>query len=116
MKGRVGTRFDMQVNYTLSWDRSEGPIAQGSLIDWWRVNVVRPDALVLRARMKSPGEAWLAFRGERRTGGATLVQSAAFRPRGIVGRLYWWGLWPFHRPIFGAMVKRLARRVRAQAG
>ena len=95
----------------LSWNRSEGPIVQGALIDWWKVDVVERDALVLRALMKTPGEAWLAFRGEKSDCGETLVQTAVFRPRGIVGRLYWWGLWPFHRPIFGAMAKRLAKRV-----
>lgn len=97
----------------LSWTRPEGPIIRGSLVDWWKVDVVEPDALVLRSLMKTPGEAWLAFRGGRRDSGATLVQSAVFRPRGILGRLYWWGLWPFHHPIFGAMVRRLAKRVTA---
>ena len=73
--------------------------------------ILSRDALVLRAQMKTPGEAWLAFRGIESDGGATLVQTAAFRPRGILGRLYWWGLWPFHRPIFGAMARGVARRV-----
>ncbi|MBK5228740.1 MAG: SDR family oxidoreductase [Actinobacteria bacterium] len=100
----------------LSWTRPEGPIIRGSLVDWWKVDVVEPDALVLRSLMKTPGEAWLAFRGGRRDSGATLVQSAVFRPRGILGRLYWWGLWPFHHPIFGAMVRRLAKRVTALSG
>lgn len=95
----------------LSWSRSDGSIVRGSSIDWWTVDAVEPDALVLRARMKTPGEAWLAFRGEKGEDRATLVQSAVFRPRGIWGRLYWWGLWPLHRPIFGAMARRLARRV-----
>jgi uncharacterized protein YbjT (DUF2867 family) len=95
----------------LSWTRPEGSIVRGSLIDWWKVDVVEPDALVLSALMKTPGEAWLAFRGEKSDGGATLVQTAVFRPRGIWGRLYWWGLWPIHRPIFGAMARRLAQRV-----
>ena len=97
----------------LSWARSEGSIIRGSAIDWWIVDVVAPDALVLRSRMKTPGEAWLAFRGEERDGGATLIQTAVFRPRGILGRLYWWGLWPFHRPVFRAMAKRFANRAEA---
>lgn len=97
----------------LSWTRPEGPIVPGSLVDWWKVDVVESDALVLRSLMKTPGEAWLAFRGEGRDNGATLVQSAVFRPRGILGRLYWWGLWVIHRPIFGAMARRMARRVTA---
>ena len=98
----------------LSWTRPEGPIVPGSLLDWWKVDVVQSDVLVLRSLMKTPGEAWLAFRGERRNNGATLVQTAVFRPRGILGRLYWWGLWPFHRPIFGAMGRRLATTVTAR--
>jgi hypothetical protein len=73
---------------------------------------VEPDALVLRARIKAPGEAWLAFRGARRGGRSELVQTAVFRPRGLIGRLYWWALWPFHRPIFGLMASRLAKRIR----
>ncbi len=97
----------------LSWARSEGSIIRGSAIDWWIVDVVAPDALVLRSRMKTPGEAWLVFRGEERDGGATLIQTAVFRPRGILGRLYWWGLWPFHRPVFRAMAKRFANRAEA---
>ena len=100
----------------LSWTRSEGPIVRGSMIDWWKVDIVEPDALVLRALMRTPGEAWLAFRGGKKDAGVTLVQSAAFRPRGILGRLYWWGLWPFHRPIFGAMARRLSRRVSLRSG
>lgn len=98
----------------LSWDRPEGPIISGSLVDWWKVDVVERDALVLRSRMKTPGEAWLAFRGEKSGSSTTLRQSAVFRPRGISGRLYWWGLWPFHRPIFGAMARRFAQRVNAR--
>jgi uncharacterized protein YbjT (DUF2867 family) len=95
----------------LSWTRPDGPIVRGSLVDWWEVVVVKPHALVLRALMKTPGEAWLAFRGEKGDDHATLVQTAAFRPRGIWGRLYWWALWPFHRPIFGSMARRLARKI-----
>lgn len=98
----------------LSWNRAEGAIVRGTLVDWWKVDAVTSDALVLRALMKTPGEAWLAFRGGTRDGGATLLQTAVFRPRGILGRLYWWGLWPIHRPIFGAMAKRLAARAAAR--
>ena len=99
----------------LAWTRSDGPILRGALIDWWQVTVVERDALVLRALMKTPGEAWLAFRGVKSESKARLVQTAVFRPRGLLGRLYWWGLWPFHRPIFGAMARRLARRVTSKA-
>jgi hypothetical protein len=67
--------------------------------------------LLLRAQMKTPGEAWLAFRVGERDGMSDLRQAAVFRPRGLLGRLYWWGLLPFHVPIFRLMESRLARRM-----
>ena len=98
----------------LSWVRPDGPIVPGSHVDWWEVEAVEPAALVLKARMRVPGEAWLGFRGVRSKGRSELVQTAVFRPRGLLGRLYWWALWPFHRPIFGLMARRLATRIRAE--
>lgn len=97
----------------LSWKRPDGPLVRGSLVDWWEVDNVEATALVLRALMKTPGEAWLSFRAESDADKVTLVQTAAFRPRGLLGRFYWWGLWPIHRPIFGSMAKRLAKRMSA---
>jgi hypothetical protein len=37
-----------------------------------------------------------------------LTQEAFFEPRGLFGRLYWYALMPFHGPIFGQMLKRIA--------
>jgi len=30
-------------------------------------------------------------------------------PRGLLGRLYWWVLLPFHAPIFRRMARRIAK-------
>ncbi len=82
-------------------------IEVGDSIDFWRV--VKADKekgqLILYAQMKLPGEAWLQFVVKEKE----LVQTALFRPRGLWGRLYWYGLTPFHFFIFRKMAKNLTR-------
>lgn len=86
----------------------------GDALDFFRVEAYDPPTLLrLRAEMKVPGDAWLEWTittddGRRTT---TLCQLARFHPRGIAGRLYWWGLLPVHRVIW----RRLARRLAAPA-
>ena len=66
--------------------------------------------LLLYAEMKLPGEAWLQFRiVDQEGGGHALEQLAAYRPRGLAGRLYWYSVLPFHGIIFKGMVKNLIR-------
>ena len=88
----------------------------GDALDFWRVEDVRPPQadqeglLRLRAEMRVPGEAWLEFRIQpRRSGGSRLVQRSLVAPRGLLGRLYWLAMAPFHPPIFKSMVLALAR-------
>ncbi|MEA2446822.1 MAG: hypothetical protein QOK47_459 [Actinomycetota bacterium] len=95
----------------LSWRKPEGDLVAGSQVDWWTVEAVDARALVLRADMKTPGEAWLSFRVDEGDPDSFLQQSSFFRPRGIGGRLYWWLLLPFHAPIFRLMATRLATRM-----
>jgi hypothetical protein len=59
--------------------------------------------------MKLPGEAWLEFAVEPDgAGGKRLRQTATFRPQGLLGRLYWFGVLPFHGLLFPRMGARLA--------
>lgn len=82
----------------------------GDSIDFWRV--IRADKengdLILFAGMKVPGEAWLQFKFEQKNHELFLVQTATFRPKGVLGRLYWYALVPFHFIIFRKMAKVLA--------
>lgn len=88
----------------------------GDALDFWRVESVEEGRLLaLRAEMKVPGEARLAFAVEGAPGGSVLVQTARFRPSGLGGRLYWWGLLPVHALIFRGMAARLARGARRAA-
>lgn len=80
----------------------------GDTIDFWRVSAVTPGRhLQLAAEMKLPGDAWLEWRIEPSADGATLTQSAYFRPRGLAGRVYWFVMLPFHSLIFGRMARSI---------
>lgn len=82
----------------------------GEALDFFRVAEVDPDLhqLTLQAEMKVPGTAWLGWKVEAIDNGSRLIQDARFVPRGLLGRLYWWALLPFHAPIFRRMAERIA--------
>jgi hypothetical protein len=86
--------------------RNPDEINAGETLDFWRVLLAdrKNRRLLLYAEMKLPGEAWLEF---RITDGV-LEQTATFRPLGLLGRLYWYSVYPFHGLIFRGMIKRLA--------
>lgn len=100
----------------LRWERPSGDLKPGSRVDWWTVKDIAPDRLLLRAEIKAPGEAWLEWRVVPLEDGCELRQTAYFRPRGAAGHLYWWGLYPFHVPIFRQMAASLARRAEGPKG
>jgi len=80
----------------------------GESLDFWRVEEIEPGRLLrLRAEMRLPGLAWLEL-GVRRDNGRTLyTQRALFHPRGLLGHLYWWAVWPFHHVVFGGMERNI---------
>ena len=83
----------------------------GDAVDFWRVEeLIRPKLLRLRAEMKMPGLAWLEFGVEEdvETGGSIITQVAIYAPRGLLGHLYWWAVWPMHGLVFPSMVKNAA--------
>ena len=92
-------------------------IALGEPLDFWRVvGLEAPRLLRLRAEMKLPGEAVLEFRVEPLDGGRSLlVQKAMFRPRGLLGLLYWAAVLPFHAFVFRGMLESLKRQAEREA-
>ncbi len=92
-------------------------IYDGDALDFWRVLVADREEgrLLLYAEMKLPGEAWLEFNIDEEGAGPVLYQTATFRPNGILGRLYWYSVLPFHYFVFNGMIARLEeyRQVRA---
>jgi uncharacterized protein YbjT (DUF2867 family) len=99
--------------------RDPDRLRPGDALDFWRVEAVEPGrALVLRAEMKVPGEAWLEFRVEPGGDGTscTVVQRARFRPAPFWGRAYWTALLPVHAVVFRGMVRAIAERAERMAG
>ncbi len=77
----------------------------GDPLDFWRVLLAdkKQKRLLLFAEMKLPGEAWLEFKIVKNK----LYQRAVFRPKGILGRLYWYAVLPFHAFVFKGMINAL---------
>jgi uncharacterized protein YbjT (DUF2867 family) len=91
--------------------RHPDDLRDGDVVDFWRVERFEPDRqLRLVAEMKLPGRAWLQFDVEPTPRGSLIRQTALFDPRGLLGRLYWWALYPAHRFVFGGMLREIARR------
>lgn len=90
--------------------RSDTEIQAGDALDLWRVLLAdrNNNRLLLFAEMKLPGEAWLEFSIVQNEYRCILKQTATFRPRGIIGRNYWYAMLPFHFFIFRNMLKRIA--------
>lgn len=82
-------------------------INSGDTLDFWRVLYAdkTEKRLLLFAEMKLPGEAWLEFKIQNNT----LIQTATFRPKGLLGRLYWYLVLPFHGFIFKGLITELTK-------
>ncbi|MCA6073665.1 SDR family oxidoreductase [Fulvivirga sedimenti] len=89
--------------------RSPAELKAGDALDFWRVILAdeHKNRLLLYAEMKLPGEAWLEFRIVEHPDTMELIQTATFRPLGLMGRLYWYILIPFHALIFPKMAKAI---------
>jgi uncharacterized protein YbjT (DUF2867 family) len=86
-------------------------VQAGDALDFWRVLAVEPGRrLKLVAEMKVPGEAVLELLLTECVDGTTEVrQSARFRPRGLLGLLYWYSVLPLHNLVFVGMLRGIAR-------
>lgn len=90
---------------------NETDLYAGDTLDFWRVIAAdrRNSRLLLFAEMRLPGEAWLEFKIDVDNNKHYLYQTATFRPRGLMGRLYWYAVLPFHFFVFEGMAKNIAR-------
>lgn len=99
--------------------RHPSELNPGDALDFWRVLVSDREnrRLILYAEMKLPGDAWLEFQIEPNRNASIdtawrLVQTATFRPRGLLGRLYWLAVLPFHHFVFTQMAHEIVHRKR----
>jgi hypothetical protein len=91
----------------------------GEALDFWRVTGVQHDRrLELRAEMRLPGVAELAFDlepDEANPHGCRLIQTARFKPQGLAGLAYWYAVLPLHGFVFRGMLAGI-RRTAERAG
>lgn len=96
--------------------RDPEELRPGDALDFWRVlNADEQERrLLLFAEMKLPGEAWLEFRIVPAPSSSdlpwVLEQQATFRPRGLMGRLYWFSVLPMHHVVFKTMARQIIAR------
>ncbi|MCA8947926.1 MAG: SDR family oxidoreductase, partial [Planctomycetes bacterium] len=95
-------------------------VGYGEALDFWRVTDVVPGRrLELTAEMKLPGIATLTFEIEPLGDGhrSRLLQTARFKPRGLLGLCYWYAVLPLHGIVFRGMqrgIRATAERAAAQ--
>ncbi len=90
--------------------RDPDELRVGDALDFWRVENLEPnEMLLLRAEMIVPGKAWLQFQVQPEADGhSKLTQTAFFAPKGLLGFLYWYALYPIHQFIFSGMINKVA--------
>ena len=84
----------------------------GEALDFWRViGVEQGRSLALLAEMRLPGTATLNFdiAPAADGSGSALTMTARFRPKGILGILYWYAVLPLHNVVFGGMLRGIKR-------
>ncbi|HHD72616.1 MAG TPA: SDR family oxidoreductase [Epsilonproteobacteria bacterium] len=92
----------------------------GDRLDFWVVTFYKntPDEKILRlkAKMLSPGNAWLQFVVKRSpTDHESLFNLRAyFEPSGIWGYVYWYSLYFIHKFIFKEMAENIVKEARRQ--
>jgi uncharacterized protein YbjT (DUF2867 family) len=93
--------------------RSDRELRLGDALDFWRVTSLEPlRQLVLTAEMRLPGVATLTLAIKHSPDHAdrcTIVQTARFRPRGLLGIAYWYAVLPLHGIVFRGMLAGLVR-------
>jgi uncharacterized protein YbjT (DUF2867 family) len=96
--------------------RDPESLQTGDTVDFWRVESIEQGRrLRLAAEMKLPGRAWLEFEVTGDSTGATIRQTATFDAKGVLGRAYWYSVYPLHEFVFGGMLRGIAEKSRSEA-
>ena len=92
--------------------RDSETLRVGDTVDCWRVEASEPNHLLrLAAEMKVPGRAWLEYEVTESDAKSTIRQTAIFDPVGLLGRAYWYLVYPLHQYVFAGMLRGIAHNV-----
>lgn len=91
--------------------RSLIEVHQGETLDFWRVErLIVGRMMLLRAEMKLPGKGWLQFQVNSTSNiKSALRVTAYFEPRGVLGYIYWYALYPLHSFIFRGLLLKIKK-------
>ena len=67
----------------------------------------------LEAEMVMPGRGWLQYELLPGEWGTLVRQTATFDAKGLLGRLYWYAVLPFHHFVFNGTLKGIEKECRA---
>jgi uncharacterized protein YbjT (DUF2867 family) len=92
--------------------RDPACVLPGDRLDFWRVEQVEePRLLRMFAEMRMPGRAWLQVEVDPMNGCSRITLSAIYDPVGLLGEIYWYAIYPFHKLVFNGMLKEMKRTV-----
>lgn len=84
--------------------RDDDALRIGDSLDFFKVaDIVDGKRLLLQAQLQLPGDGWLEYQVVDNY----VILTAFFYPKGIIGRLYWYAMLPFHIVIYKKMLKEL---------
>ncbi len=91
--------------------RSKERLQVGDALDFWRVlTLEKPSKLLLLAEMKTPGEALLEVNiNNKGSDECELILLSRFLPKGLMGIIYWYVLYPFHQYVFTSMMEGMVK-------
>jgi uncharacterized protein YbjT (DUF2867 family) len=86
-------------------------ISIGEIIDFYRVESVGLDRLLLHSELQAPGEGWMEWRlftnSSTPTPHTEVIQTGYFAPRGFPGFMYWAILYPFHLLVLRGLLNSI---------
>lgn len=93
--------------------RDQYALVTGDVLEWWRVERVdSPRLLRLKAEMVMPGRGWLQYELRADHSGTLVRQTALFDAKGVLGRVYWYAVLPFHHFVFNGTLRGIERECR----
>jgi uncharacterized protein YbjT (DUF2867 family) len=92
--------------------RDPACVLPGDRLDFWRVEQVEePRLLRMFAEMGMPGRAWLQVEVDPLNGCSLITLTAIYDPVGLLGEIYWYAIYPFHKLVFKGMLREMKRTV-----
>jgi hypothetical protein len=86
----------------------------GDNLDFYRLEALSPDCLLLHSELNAPGEGWMEWSLSMDTGTpkpqTELSQTGYFAPRGTLGFIYWVMLYPIHSLVLRGLLYAIKRK------